>query len=652
MKEPDSTQTAAMEGWLLPLASAGTSRRTSGKRVGGKALGLGRLVRDGFQVPLGWVIDARTFTRLVEEELPKSHDLASVMKIANTKLGVDRAARARERLLAVKLPDGLVAAIEALWAFTEHDAPWGFAVRSSATCEDADETSLAGLASTVLGARGPEEMLQAIREVYASAYLPRALMYLAQADVRDAAMAVVLQITVPCEAAGVLFTAPPPGLEGPTWARHERLVHATWGLGAPVVEGAATSDAVRFSRAEGAVVATVIAEKRRALDRRRARRHRGRRRGRVREQTVALHDHGERPLEDRRAPRARWPRPVRRRVRDRGALRRSFLARRKTSAPRCRSVRGRAQDLAPPGAPPHRRRLPRGRRRRHRVVARERRRGPPRRRDAAHVERRHQLRGQGFPRGVRRARVPRPEGRRPVRQRARTLLPEPQRVHEGGRAGARPLALRAAARRERRRQRIDRRRLEPPDPGHAPHLVLPSSAAHRAAPPRAAAPPRGRGRGVRARGRGAASIARRHGPLAPPRRRPRHHVARRAPPPRSHGHAHAPLRFCVPRVAPRAAHDPLRDRRPSRRRAPLAGLLRRRALTLPARTRRASSTSRRPSRARRRTSTARAPASSSSASPRTFAAIPPRARPSSTATSPPSPISRMAPVAPRSSVSS
>ena len=81
MKEPDPTQNSAMEGWLTPLAVAGTSRRTSGKRVGGKALGLGRLVREGFQVPAGWVIDARTFTRLVEEELPKHHDLASVAEI-------------------------------------------------------------------------------------------------------------------------------------------------------------------------------------------------------------------------------------------------------------------------------------------------------------------------------------------------------------------------------------------------------------------------------------------------------------------------------------------------------------------------------------------------------------------------------------------
>ncbi|MEZ4300269.1 MAG: PEP/pyruvate-binding domain-containing protein, partial [Polyangiaceae bacterium] len=265
MREPDSTQAAAMEGWLTELALAGTSRRTSGKRVGGKALGLGRLVREGFPVPVGWVLDARAFVRLVEEELPKQHDLASVVKIAGTKLGVDRAARARERLLSVRLPDGMIAAVGALWGLAEADAPWGLAVRSSATCEDVDETSLAGLATSVLGARGPEAILQAIREVYASAYLPRALSYLARADVREAAMAVVLQVMVPAEAAGVLFTAPPPGLEGPTWAHHERLVHATWGLGAPVVEGAMATDAVRFSRAEGEVIATAVADKRRAL---------------------------------------------------------------------------------------------------------------------------------------------------------------------------------------------------------------------------------------------------------------------------------------------------------------------------------------------------------------------------------------------------
>ncbi len=249
--------------WLLPLESAGQGRRTGPKRVGGKAAVLGRLLREGFPVPRGWVVEARHFTREVEAALPRGHDLATLIKLSHTQAGVDRAARARDRILAMELPAGLTAALEALSTAMDAAAPWGFAARSSATCEDADETSLAGLASTVLGVRGPAALADAIRRVWASAFLPRALAYLSHAGVRDLAMAVVLQLVVQADAAGVLFTAPPPGLEGEHWRPDERLVNATLGLGAPVVEGAAPTDTVRLRRAGEPLC--VVAEKRHAL---------------------------------------------------------------------------------------------------------------------------------------------------------------------------------------------------------------------------------------------------------------------------------------------------------------------------------------------------------------------------------------------------
>src|SRR6185369_5335386 len=62
----------------------------------------------------------------------------------------------------------------------------------------------------------------------------------------------------------VLFTSPPPGLAGDHWREDERLVNVTFGLGAPVVDGAASADTVRIAR-QGGVVGEVIAEKRRAL---------------------------------------------------------------------------------------------------------------------------------------------------------------------------------------------------------------------------------------------------------------------------------------------------------------------------------------------------------------------------------------------------
>ncbi|HSN97504.1 MAG TPA: PEP/pyruvate-binding domain-containing protein, partial [Candidatus Nanopelagicales bacterium] len=258
-------ESSAVLDWLWPLETVGQRRRTNQKRVGGKAWGLARLLREGYPVPRGWVLDARCFTRQVEEHLPKGHELGTVVKLAGTRAGVERAARARDWLLTAPLPAGLLAAIDALWGAIEGEAPWGLAVRSSATCEDTEESSLAGLAETALGARGPEAIAAGIRKVWASAYLPRAIAYLARVGLREASMGVVLQIMVPAEAAGVLFTAPPPGLEGEAWPPDERLINATVGLGAPVVEGSAAVDTFRIARRGGAVVDAAVARKRRAL---------------------------------------------------------------------------------------------------------------------------------------------------------------------------------------------------------------------------------------------------------------------------------------------------------------------------------------------------------------------------------------------------
>jgi pyruvate,water dikinase len=250
---------------LRPLELVGTRRSYGPRRMGGKAFLLARLAREGFPVPRGFVLDARWFERAVDAALPKGHDVATLIKLASTAGGVERAARAYERLLSTPLPDEVARALDALWARVEPTAPWGLAVRSSGTCEDGEATSLAGLAESVLGVRGPEALAAAVRRVWASAVLPRSIAYLAHAGSRDLAMAVLIQPMVVAEAAGVLFTAPPPGLDGAHWAKDERLVSATLGLGAPVVDGATASDSYRLAREGGALVASVIARKTKAL---------------------------------------------------------------------------------------------------------------------------------------------------------------------------------------------------------------------------------------------------------------------------------------------------------------------------------------------------------------------------------------------------
>lgn len=233
------------------------------RRVGGKAARLAWLSRHGFRVPTTWVIDGEPFREHVESKLPPGHDPASLLRLGHGPVMLARAARAREHLLNEPLDPAFSAELEKLWEMLAPEAPWGLAVRSSATCEDEDVTSMAGLAESVLAVRSGAALADAVRRVWASALLPRALAYLAAHGIRDLSMAVVVQPVVPAEAGGVAFTRPPAGLD--TYGDGEMLVNIAPGLGVPVVEGASTPDVARVDRATGEVVEYTVAEKERVL---------------------------------------------------------------------------------------------------------------------------------------------------------------------------------------------------------------------------------------------------------------------------------------------------------------------------------------------------------------------------------------------------
>ncbi len=251
---------------LTPFSAIAAAKRPGGKpgarssRFGGKAVMLADLAAQGVLVPPGWVIEAKTFQRFVDASLPRGHDVASLLKLAGSSEGTDRSARARDRILRMPLPAELSQSLVRLWSTTRSAAPWGLSVRSSATCEDARNSSLAGLATSLLGVHGLDALEDAVRQVWASIYLPRTLLYLQRWGTKSVAMAVLVMPVVRAKAAGVLFTSPPAGLAGPRWREEERVVHATLGLGAPIVDGANVVDTYRLD-AEGAVIESVIAQK-------------------------------------------------------------------------------------------------------------------------------------------------------------------------------------------------------------------------------------------------------------------------------------------------------------------------------------------------------------------------------------------------------
>lgn len=185
-------------------------------RVGGKGLSLGKTASAGLPVPPGFVIATDAYRRLHERGIRSDAEFTRALFEAYRTLG-----------------GGPVA------------------VRSSATAEDAADTSFAGQQETILGVEGEEALVAAIERCWRSLFTERAVAYRARQGVDDAglAMAVVVQQLVNAEVAGVLFTRDPLDPDG-----KRMLAEASWGLGEAVVSGRVQPDRFRLDRETGGVL--------------------------------------------------------------------------------------------------------------------------------------------------------------------------------------------------------------------------------------------------------------------------------------------------------------------------------------------------------------------------------------------------------------
>ena len=189
--------------WLTPLTDLKTKKGDRDPRaIGGKAARLGWLHDQQFPIPETWVLPAEAF-RNAMRALPPGYEPRSLLRASTPRLLYARTEEAHREILALKLPRDLEDELREFFAKIAPSAPWGLAVRSSATCEDGAMVSMAGLAETKLGVKTANDLLDAVRFVWASLASARALSYLASHGVRDVSMAVVIQRVVQARAAGV-----------------------------------------------------------------------------------------------------------------------------------------------------------------------------------------------------------------------------------------------------------------------------------------------------------------------------------------------------------------------------------------------------------------------------------------------------------------
>lgn len=131
------------------------------------------------------------------------------------------------------------------------------AVRSSATIEDSDNNSFAGMFRTSLNVSTEDELIQAVLKGFESFNKSHIQGYKAASSISEiGSMALVIQPMVNAESSGVMFTKNPVSPN-----TNDMLINSTFGIGEKLVSGQVTGDLFAINDG-GQLVNSEITEKR------------------------------------------------------------------------------------------------------------------------------------------------------------------------------------------------------------------------------------------------------------------------------------------------------------------------------------------------------------------------------------------------------
>ena len=210
--------------------------------AGGKGANLGEMTAAGLPVPDGFVVGAPSYAIFCDvgglreriEERLSSVDVDDTAEL-------DRATKeVRVMVEEEPVPDEIAQEIRDAYLELagDRDNP-PVAVRSSATAEDTEAASFAGMNETFLNVRGPDEVVDAVRRCWSSLFGARTVFYRAKQGFgqSDMDIAVVVQLQILSTRAGVMFTIDPASGD-----RDRLVIEGSLGLGESVVSGQVSPD--------------------------------------------------------------------------------------------------------------------------------------------------------------------------------------------------------------------------------------------------------------------------------------------------------------------------------------------------------------------------------------------------------------------------
>ena len=225
--------------------------------VGGKSASLGEMTsRTQAPVPYGFATTAQAYRHFMDASGLGDTIAAYLNDLPDVEDGQQlRAVTAaiRQAIMASPMPADLAEAIAESYhqlADRAGEAEPFVAVRSSATAEDLPDASFAGQQDTYLNVRGSAEIIDKVKECYASTFTDRAVYYRVKKefDHLDVALSAVIQMMVFSKAAGVMFT-----VDLANGNDTHIFIEGSWGLGEYVVQGTVTPDSFLVRKSDLAV---------------------------------------------------------------------------------------------------------------------------------------------------------------------------------------------------------------------------------------------------------------------------------------------------------------------------------------------------------------------------------------------------------------
>jgi len=210
--------------------------------VGGKGANLGEMASFDIPVPDGFVVTSKAYFDFLKEnklEL-KIKEILEKINPQDPQSFNESSQKIKKLILGGKISPSL--AKEIIDSYLKLGGLLKnalVAIRSSATAEDLPTASFAGQQASFLNVKGEANVVEKVKECWASLFEARAIFYRQEKgfDHLKVGLAVVIQKMVPAEISGVMFTCDPV-----TNQKNRIIIEAVWGLGEYIVQGKVTPD--------------------------------------------------------------------------------------------------------------------------------------------------------------------------------------------------------------------------------------------------------------------------------------------------------------------------------------------------------------------------------------------------------------------------